>query len=130
MFDSNTSRYSVVASAPRSKRNDYFTISELINYIGSIRTAHRLYAPNDSGFNGVGWIIDDDIFECMVCNKEFGFFTRKHHCRCCGNVVCYSCSPELVEIFEMQELGEQRVCVQCFWGQVGTHAIQFANLSD
>jgi hypothetical protein len=54
----------------------------------------------------------------MICGTEFGFFTHRHHCRCCGNVVCHDCSPENVEIYEMKKLGPQRVCVQCYWGQV------------
>ena len=32
-------------------------------------------------FEGVGWIINDDIDECMVCAKPFGNFQWRHHCR-------------------------------------------------
>ncbi len=85
---------------------------------GVARKVHRLYAQQKNGFSGVGWIIDDDILGCMICSKEFGFFFRKHHCRSCGDLVCYNCSPETAVIHEMPEMGLQRVCVQCYWGQV------------
>jgi hypothetical protein len=39
------------------------------------------------------WHRDDDYKNCEICKKEFGMFTRKHHCRRCGRVVCNDCSP-------------------------------------
>lgn len=36
----------------------------------------------------VGWVHDADVQHCMVCQSDFGFFKRKHHCRACGSVVC------------------------------------------
>lgn len=72
----------------------------------------------ESGPYGVvGWVIDEDIERCMICGEDFGFFRHRHHCRACGNIVCYVCSPEEAVIAEIRELGEQRVCIQCFWGQ-------------
>lgn len=38
------------------------------------------------------WIDDTSINVCYECNKEFGFFLRKHHCRCCGRIFCDTCS--------------------------------------
>jgi hypothetical protein len=108
-------------------------IEETATIKGKTRTVHRLYATNASGFSGVGWIVDDDIDSCMICNREFGFFLRKHHCRCCGNLVCYICSPEFVVIFEMQEMGDQRVCIQCYWGQdplFAVHTRQYNESDD
>jgi hypothetical protein len=97
-------------------------VSEVATIGGVSRTINRMYAVYENGFQGVGWIVDDDIDNCMVCNSEFGFFLRKHHCRSCGNIVCYSCSPDSVVIEEMVAMGEQRVCVQCYWGQYPVYA--------
>ena len=36
----------------------------------------------------VGWVHDADVHHCMICESDFGFFKRKHHCRACGSVVC------------------------------------------
>ena len=38
------------------------------------------------------WITDADITGCMLCEKQFGVFSRKHHCRSCGWAVCAGCS--------------------------------------
>jgi hypothetical protein len=39
-----------------------------------------------------GWRADESVFNCHKCGSVFGFFLRKHHCRCCGNIFCYKCS--------------------------------------
>ncbi len=98
--------------------DDDSVVSEPAIVQGVPREVHRLYARQSNGFSGVGWIIDDDIIGCMICGREFGFFYRKHHCRSCGDLVCYLCSPDTAVIHEMADVGPQRVCVQCYWGQV------------
>lgn len=89
---------------------------------GKLKKVRRLYAraPNSDSY-GVGWIINEDISSCMVCGVEFGVFRWPHHCRSCGNLVCNPCSPETAVLFEMQELGEVRVCKLCYWGQDPVH---------
>ncbi len=80
----------------------------------------RLFVQStDSGeYAGVGWVINSEMNYCMVCSVAFGMFTYAHHCKACGNIVCHNCSSSLVEIFEIRQVGPQRVCNQCFWGQV------------
>lgn len=94
-------------------------VQEVITLRGLPRTVTRYYVTYSNGFRGVGWIIDSDIDCCIICNNEFGFFLRKHHCRSCGNIICHDCSDNFVIIEEMNDLGEQRVCNMCYWGQVG-----------
>ena len=36
----------------------------------------------------------------MSCEKEFGFLTRKHHCRHCGRLVCKACQREMQGMVE------------------------------
>eukprot|EP01045_Picozoa_sp_COSAG04_P019940 COSAG04_NODE_1986_length_5067_cov_2.041667_6_plen_354_part_00 len=38
------------------------------------------------------WILDGNVSGCMICDKQFGVFSRKHHCRSCGWAVCAGCS--------------------------------------
>lgn len=39
------------------------------------------------------WIPNNEVIECMCCQKvTFSMFNRRHHCRRCGRVICYSCS--------------------------------------
>ncbi|GAA6006398.1 hypothetical protein JCM11491_004940 [Sporobolomyces phaffii] len=37
----------------------------------------------------VKWDNDRDVSECARCHVEFGLWTRKHHCRLCGRIVCF-----------------------------------------
>lgn len=102
----------------RSEDAVMFTEDEDIIFNGKKQKVKRLFIRDaQSNVTGVGWIINEDITACMVCSIPFGMFRWPHHCRSCGNIVCNNCSPYLVAIVEMLELGEVRVCVQCYWGQ-------------
>jgi hypothetical protein len=95
-----------------------FYEDEEIMVNGKLRTVRRLFVrKEDSDSDGVGWIINEDITACMVCNISFGMFRWPHHCRSCGNLVCHPCSPETAVLFEMKDSGEVRVCTLCYWGQ-------------
>jgi hypothetical protein len=108
----------------------YYEDEEIIVH-GKSRTVRRLFVSKpDSDYDGIGWIINEDITMCMVCSQSFGFFRWPHHCRCCGNLVCNSCSPEVAVIFELSEMGEVRVCIQCYWGQDPVHVSNMRRDSD
>jgi hypothetical protein len=36
------------------------------------------------------WKPDESAKSCYVCKETFGWMFRRHHCRRCGNVVCYA----------------------------------------
>lgn len=46
------------------------------------------------------WVSDDSVSACYHCSAKFSMFCRKHHCRVCGKVFCYTCLPESVVIPE------------------------------
>jgi hypothetical protein len=54
----------------------------------------------------------------MVCAEEFGWFTWKHHCRFCGDLVCSTCTESTVVLAEYPEYGYVHVCTHCYYGQV------------
>jgi hypothetical protein len=54
--------------------------------------------------NGVAWVPDCFADSCMLCEEEFSFFFRRHHCRSCGIVICSNCS-------EWNK--EKRCCTSC-----------------
>jgi hypothetical protein len=57
------------------------------------------------------WISDDEVAVCMCCNEtQFSMFSRRHHCRRCGRVVCKSCSQHTTVIKERLE----RTCKDCY----------------
>lgn len=44
------------------------------------------------------WISDHMVTHCYQCQIEFGYFTRKHHCRNCGNIFCHNCTKKNIII--------------------------------
>jgi hypothetical protein len=60
---------------------------------------------------GVVWQSDDSRKNCYMCEADFTFFRRRHHCRKCGNLVCNSCSKGRATIRAHPQ--QQRVCEVC-----------------
>ena len=84
---------------------------------------HRVYFKNKThdetlNYTDVGWVLNCDITNCMICDKTFWFFLARHHCRSCGNSVCDGCSRSRAIIKELPTCEPQRVCSLCYWGQV------------
>ena len=72
---------------------------------------HRVYLGY--GNYRVGWVLDICVKECMICAVPFGFFKRRHHCRCCGAVVCWRCSRGRAVLIELDKSLRVRVCLEC-----------------
>ena len=51
--------------------------------------------------------------ECKLCHKQFGAFTREHHCRRCGAAVCQQCSPSRLRLPHLGINERVRVCRGC-----------------
>jgi hypothetical protein len=64
-----------------------------------------LTSDDDGGLLGK-WENDKYVKNCHICQTEFGFITRKHHCRSCGKVICNNCSKNRYQ--------NKRVCDTCF----------------
>jgi hypothetical protein len=63
------------------------------------------------------WVADEDVDKCFSCNLNFDFINRKHHCRCCVQIFCESCSSSkkiLPKVFGDEENIPQRVCSKCY----------------
>lgn len=37
------------------------------------------------------WVPDSSHDSCMQCDQKFSLMKRRHHCRCCGELVCATC---------------------------------------
>ncbi len=79
-----------------------------------IAANHNIAVPH-----GV-WAADHTRNTCSICNENFGIINRKHHCRCCGRLVCSSCSPATRQVIGGRAHpngrdgnGPQRVCLYC-----------------
>lgn len=73
---------------------------------------------------GVLWEPDTGK-RCKICNAEFGFLNRRHHCRNCGALVCSKCASEVALSPKMKEMGmtkPERICWRCLDADKGlTH---------
>jgi hypothetical protein len=67
---------------------------------------------------GVGWEPDDARKHCYMCEADFNFFRRRHHCRKCGKLVCNSCSKQRVLLRQTKQ--RQRACDVCVSPQSGS----------
>jgi len=56
------------------------------------------------------WAPDAESTTCKACSNEFGWFTRKHHCRFCGDIFCGSCANCTLPFAGV----ELRSCAGCF----------------
>ena len=61
------------------------------------------------------WLADHVASNCQMCRKQFGRlqFTRKHHCRMCGRIVCSTCSDQKRQIPKLGIDDHVRVCNLC-----------------
>lgn len=60
------------------------------------------------------WVEDSQVDHCFQCQDKFTFFTRRHHCRLCGQIFCNDCTfhRKLLPVyFGVAE--PQRVCSSC-----------------
>lgn len=60
----------------------------------------------------VVWELDCATNRCRRCDRSWGLlFPRRHHCRCCGELVCADCSSSDVVTHDSKHL--ERVCFPC-----------------
>eukprot|EP00117_Sycon_ciliatum_P030467 scpid58309/ scgid5913/ Hepatocyte growth factor-regulated tyrosine kinase substrate; Hrs; Protein pp110 len=60
------------------------------------------------------WVDDKEATQCHLCRTAFGVFTRRHHCRNCGNVFCDQCSSKESTIPKYGYETPVRVCDTCY----------------
>lgn len=87
------------------------TRAEEVAYLNGKNVLKRVFLKNSR--YSVGWIMDSETSSCMSCETAFGLFVRKHHCRQCGEIVCYSCSNQRLHLPSLEEAGGSRVCTRC-----------------
>lgn len=63
------------------EEGDVLYREETISILKTLRKK-KIYRPVD----------DSTVTNCYHCNNAFSMFNRRHHCRACGRIFCYSCS--------------------------------------
>ena len=96
-------------------------------------------ASDASSYRVPAWVPDHRYKNCMICQKKFTMFFRRHHCRRCGVLVCRYCAPnDNMKI--IQEYGYNhpvRHCKLCYkspkitiWKQQPQHQHQYSTTSS
>lgn len=112
MIGSSKKSFVVTAETPNEKFDWLVDISnankELQNKNSSLKKdfgAKEAEAPV--------WQPDSSAKKCTICGTDFTAFTRRHHCRSCGKLVCANCSANKL-ILPNIDKSQQRVCDKCF----------------
>lgn len=58
------------------------------------------------------WVPDHRVTMCQLCMQPFNLMNRRHHCRCCGQVVCNECSLNKRPLKYLRNK-QERVCDEC-----------------
>ena len=59
------------------------------------------------------WRPDYTTSNCKQCETNFTLFTRRHHCRACGDIYCYKCTTSRIAIPFLDFMDPVRVCDSC-----------------
>ena len=60
------------------------------------------------------WVPDLECSKCGLCKTDFTIFTRRHHCRSCGRIVCGACSGRQWLLEHVDPVMPVRTCDECF----------------
>lgn len=68
-----------------------------------------------SAIEPVVWVRDGECNACSMCQCEFTFFNRRHHCRICGLIFCHQCCSTYLQVsFNSSSSPEsKRCCMKC-----------------
>ena len=70
----------------------------------------RSATQNTSNSIRMQWEPDESSSSCTLCQMDFNFWRRRHHCRSCGCLCCSSCGPTRMVDNSAKTL---RVCKNC-----------------
>ena len=70
----------------------------------------RSPTQNTSNSVRMQWEPDESSSSCTLCQMDFNFWRRRHHCRSCGCLCCSSCGPTRMVDNSAKTL---RVCKNC-----------------
>jgi hypothetical protein len=96
---------SILTNLIKSVKNKESWTYGLLDDKGNVLSSKAIRVIEGIVTTHIKWQADNEVIQCPCCKKEFGFFTRRHHCRICGLVFCDECTPT-------NEDGI-RVCLMC-----------------
>lgn len=88
------------------------TSTSLASYLGASSTTSVAVHVLEE-YNAPVWVPDSCADKCACCNEHFGIWRRKHHCRLCGQVVCWACSSRTFLIAGYEDGVDDRPARAC-----------------
>lgn len=90
---------------------------KLHNFKQKMRRTTKREEKNEKGkeiknFEPPRWQPNHVGKRCKMCESKFGLFTRKHHCRVCGDIFCNPCC-NIFDTFEPYYTTSVRMCNEC-----------------
>ncbi|XP_076313551.1 uncharacterized protein LOC143226451 isoform X1 [Tachypleus tridentatus] len=115
--------YTIVARSPEIKEDWIKALSKAIRENATKRRSFLLVKDDDDmedeaesnlqiGNEAPVWIPDKRVSMCQICTRDFKVTHRRHHCRCCGKVVCSACSANRYPLNYLHNR-MARVCDKC-----------------
>tara|TARA_R110002050_G_scaffold3853_1_gene19806 strand:+ start:220 stop:1215 length:996 start_codon:yes stop_codon:yes gene_type:complete len=111
---SSQKSFVVYAETPEDKQKWITRVEKTIEKVNSNTATKQIEEASD--YEAPVWIPDDASPKCLLCQKDFTFINRRHHCRACGRVVCGACSSKRLTL---SGPNLQRVCNICFEEKMG-----------
>lgn len=93
--------------------SDEIFVNETVESPGSFDDSHW-EKIHEKDTQAVLWVPDHAATHCFGCNSQFWLVKRRHHCRSCGKLFCYSCSNYYCPVPDEQLYNPVRVCSQCY----------------
>ncbi|GAB9469479.1 1-phosphatidylinositol 3-phosphate 5-kinase [Globisporangium polare] len=91
--------------------------SQLINSVVQIRRIIEKQQMNACTFvDKKQWVPNHARQSCAVCSRGFSTFRPRHHCRCCGEVICGKCSVFKSVDVPGTTIKNVRICSICNMG--------------
>lgn len=91
--------------------------SQLISSVVQIRRIIEKQQMNACTFvDKKQWVPNHERQSCVVCSRAFGTFRPRHHCRCCGEVICGKCSVFRSVDVPGTTIKNVRICSICNMG--------------
>lgn len=108
-----------IAGGNRAPRPSLTSTTSFVALLGGENAASASTTPLRviEDYNAPAWVPDSRADRCMACTEAFGMWRRKHHCRLCGRVVCWSCSTRKFLIPSYEDGKEDtvaRACDSCY----------------
>ncbi|UZJ52983.1 hypothetical protein CBS101457_002303 [Exobasidium rhododendri] len=125
VFENGSSSHSIAEGEPSKETSAILSQAclnaSLTNYLGEAcnqalnvaSTARPKTLKVLEEYNAPVWVPDSRADRCACCSEMFGIWRRKHHCRLCGQVVCWACSSKYFLIAGYEEGEEDRPARSC-----------------